>query len=205
MGPTAVTWRPHQVPLKTFGFPEIGKETFIPRCSIGTAAMNRRELRGSHRCLLLGSAQRKWEKWCDPLIGVAPSASTVSRLNQTLTEQFEAWRQRPLQAHWRILYLDGVHFTVRHGDQIDPSIILTALGVDREGNKEVLAQAKALTHQAQEVLKARLEASGGHVRRVVFPARYRLPDEWVWSNRCQGLIYRERAWQFECGEEVSNG
>jgi transposase-like protein len=102
--------------------------------------MNRRELRGSHRYLLLGSAQRKWEKWRDPLIGVAPSASTVSRLNQTLTEQFEAWRQRPLQAHWRILYLDGVHFTVRHGDQTDPTIILTALGVDREGNKEALAR-----------------------------------------------------------------
>jgi putative transposase len=28
---------------------------------------------------------------------------------------------------------------VRHGDQTDPTIILTALGVDREGNKEVLA------------------------------------------------------------------
>ncbi|MBO0794778.1 MAG: transposase, partial [Ktedonobacteraceae bacterium] len=56
------------------------------------------------------------------LIGVAPSASTVSRLNQTLTEQFETWRQRSLQTHWRILYLDGVHFTVRHGDQTDSTI-----------------------------------------------------------------------------------
>jgi putative transposase len=73
------------------------------------------------------------------LIGVAPSSSTVSRLNQTLTEQFETWRQRPLQLHWRILYLDGVHFTVHHGDQTDSTIILTALGVDLEGNKEVLA------------------------------------------------------------------
>jgi transposase-like protein len=73
------------------------------------------------------------------LIGVAPSSSTVSRLNQTLTEQFETWRQRLLQTHWRILYLDGVHFTVRHGDQTDATIILTALGVDLEGNKEVLA------------------------------------------------------------------
>jgi putative transposase len=73
------------------------------------------------------------------LIGVAPSASSVSRLNQTLTEQFETWRQRALQVHWRILYLDGVHFTVRHGDQTDSTILLTVLGVDLEGNKEVLA------------------------------------------------------------------
>jgi transposase-like protein len=63
----------------------------------------------------------------------------VSRLNQTLTEQYEAWRERPLLAHYRILYLDGIHFTVRHGGKTDSIIILTALGVDLEGNKDVLA------------------------------------------------------------------
>jgi putative transposase len=73
------------------------------------------------------------------LMGVAPSASAVSRLNQTLTEQFEAWRERPLLAHYRILYLDGIHFTIRHGGKTDSTIILTALGVDLEGNKDVLA------------------------------------------------------------------
>jgi len=73
------------------------------------------------------------------LMGVAPSASAVSRLNQTLAEQFEVWRERALLSHYRILYLDGVHFTVRHGDQTDSTILLTALGVDLEGNKEVLA------------------------------------------------------------------
>ena len=66
-------------------------------------------------------------------------ASTISRLNQTLAQQFEAWRERSLQAHWRILYLDGVHFSIRHGDKADSTLILTALGVDLEGHKEVLA------------------------------------------------------------------
>lgn len=37
------------------------------------------------------------------------------------------------------MYLDGVHFTVRHGEQTDATILLTALAVDLEGNKEVLA------------------------------------------------------------------
>jgi putative transposase len=41
--------------------------------------------------------------------------------------------------HWRILYLDGIHFSVRHGDQADSTVILVALGVDMAGNKEVLA------------------------------------------------------------------
>jgi putative transposase len=41
---------------------------------------------------------------------------------------------------FRILYLDGVHFSIRHGDQADSTLILTALGVDLAGNKEVLAR-----------------------------------------------------------------
>jgi putative transposase len=73
------------------------------------------------------------------LTGVAPSASAVSRLNQALTEQYETWRERQLLAHYRIVYLDGIHFTVRHGDKTDATMILTALGVDLEGNREVLA------------------------------------------------------------------
>jgi putative transposase len=86
-----------------------------------------------------GTSTHKVGKVAETLMGVAPSASAVSRLNRTLTEQFEAWRVRPLLIHYRILYLDGIHFSVRHGTQTDSTIILTALGVDLEGNKEVLA------------------------------------------------------------------
>src|SRR5450631_3460270 len=86
-----------------------------------------------------GTSTHKVGNVAETLMGVAPSASAVSCLNQTLTQQFEAWRERRLLTHYRILYLDGIHFTVRHGEQTDSTIILTALGVDLEGNKEVLA------------------------------------------------------------------
>ncbi len=86
-----------------------------------------------------GTSTHKVGKVAEKLMGVTPSASAVSRLNQTLTEQYETWRERPLLGHYRILYLDGIHFTVRHGTQTDSTIILTALGVDLEGNKDVLA------------------------------------------------------------------
>jgi putative transposase len=94
---------------------------------------------GLTQMFVAGVSTHKVGEVAQTLMGVAPSASTVSRLNQTLTQQFEAWRQRPLQEHWRIVYLDGVHFSIRHGDQADSTIILTALGVDLQGNKEVLA------------------------------------------------------------------
>ena len=86
-----------------------------------------------------GTSTHNVGKVAEKMMGVAPSASAVSRLNQTLTEQYEMWRERALLAHYRILYLDGIHFSVRHGTQTDSTIILTALGVDQEGNKDVLA------------------------------------------------------------------
>ncbi len=74
-----------------------------------------------------GTSTHKVGEVAQTLMGVAPSASTISRLNQSLTHQLETWRQRPLQEHWRVLYLDGVHFKIRHGEKCDTSIILTAL------------------------------------------------------------------------------
>lgn len=94
---------------------------------------------GLTQMFVSGTSTHKVGEVAQTLIGVAPSASAVSRLNHSLTEQFEAWRERPLLTHYRILYLDGIHFTVRHGTQTDSTILLTALGVDLEGNKDVLA------------------------------------------------------------------
>ena len=94
---------------------------------------------GLTEMFVAGVSTHKVGEVAQTLMGVAPSASTISRLNQTLTQQFDTWRARPLQEHWRIVYLDGVHFSIRHGDKADSTIILTALGVDQEGHKEVLA------------------------------------------------------------------
>src|SRR2546425_9470942 len=94
---------------------------------------------GLTQMFVAGTSTHKVGEVAQTLMGVAPSASTISRLNQSLTQQYDSWRQRPLQEHWRILYLDGVHFSIRHGDKADSTIILTALGVDLAGNKEVVA------------------------------------------------------------------
>ncbi len=94
---------------------------------------------GLTQLFVAGTSTHKVGEVAQTLLGATPSASAISRLNQTLTQLFAAWRERSLQEHWRILYLDGVHFRIRHGDQADSTIILTALGVDLAGNKEVVA------------------------------------------------------------------
>jgi transposase-like protein len=44
-----------------------------------------------------GTSTQKVGEVAQTLMGVAPSASPISRLNQSLTQPFETWRRRPLQ------------------------------------------------------------------------------------------------------------
>ena len=50
-----------------------------------------------------GTSTHKVGEVTQTLMGVAPSASAISRLNHDLEQQFTAWRQRRPQEHWRIL------------------------------------------------------------------------------------------------------
>jgi len=104
---------------------------------------------GLTQMFVSGTSTHKVGEVAHTLMGVTPSASTVSRLNHTLAEQFEAWRNRTIQGHWRVLYLDGIYFEVRHGDQVDATIILAAMGVDLEGTKEILA-IRACAQESQD-------------------------------------------------------
>jgi putative transposase len=59
---------------------------------------------GLTEMFVAGASTQKVGEVAQTLMGVAPSASTISRLNRDLEQQFQAWRERCLQAHWRILY-----------------------------------------------------------------------------------------------------
>jgi transposase-like protein len=138
---TSAGWGPPRVGSKTCRSREIAKANSIARSLTATAAMNRRWRKRLTEMFVAGvSTRHPWEKSLKRCWEWLEVGSTISRLNQSLAQQFETWRQRPLQEHWRILYLDGVHFSIRHGEKADSTLILTALGVDLAGNKEVLAR-----------------------------------------------------------------
>ena len=90
-----------------------------------------------------GVSQSKVGSVIEPLLGEAPSPSTISRLAHDLEGECATWRARPLPKHYRIIYWDGVYFPVMHEQKKDEIPLLVALGVDEQGRKEVLAVAVA--------------------------------------------------------------
>jgi transposase-like protein len=67
------------------------------------------------------------------------SGSTVSRLNQKLHEEFEAWRRRDLSQEGLVfLYLDGIYAGVRFGTS-EKEAVLVAHGIRTDGSRCVLS------------------------------------------------------------------
>jgi transposase-like protein len=73
------------------------------------------------------------------LYAVDISASLVSEITADLQAEVTAWRERPLDAVWPIVYLDGIVVHIR-GDngRVSQHTIYVALGVNLDGYKELL-------------------------------------------------------------------
>jgi len=89
---------------------------------------------------LTGANSRRIHRALSPLLRGAPlSKSGVSRIVGRLKSLFGEWRSRSLaDSALRYLYLDAIALKVRIARKVVSVPVLVALGVDRQGRKEVL-------------------------------------------------------------------
>ena len=66
------------------------------------------------------------------------STSTISRITDTVSSDIIAWQNRPLEAVYLIVWMDGIVFKVRENSKVINKTIYLAVGLNREGRKEVL-------------------------------------------------------------------
>lgn len=66
------------------------------------------------------------------------STSTISRITDRITEDIYAWKNRPLEPIYLIVWMDGVVFKVREGSKVINKTIYLAVGLRTDGKKEVL-------------------------------------------------------------------
>lgn len=73
------------------------------------------------------------------LYGVEVSPTLISEITADINEEVTAWRTRPLEAVWPIVYFDGIVVHVRGGNgRVSKHTIYVAIGVNLEGRKELL-------------------------------------------------------------------
>ena len=89
---------------------------------------------------LSGISVRKIAGVTDALSRVRIGKDAVSRIASRLEEEQKAWRERPLeQKACPYLYLDATYLKVRWGASVTNLALLTCVGVDEGGFREVLA------------------------------------------------------------------
>ncbi|MGB5337758.1 MAG: IS256 family transposase [Gammaproteobacteria bacterium] len=66
------------------------------------------------------------------------SASLISKVTDAVIEQVTEWQSRPLDAVYPIVYLDCIVVKVRQDKRVINKAIYLALGIDMEGQKELL-------------------------------------------------------------------
>ena len=89
---------------------------------------------------LAGANGRRIRGDLSPLLRGAPlSKSAISRLVGRLQALFSSWRERSLKTFpLTVLYLDAIALRVRIANKVLSAPVLVALGVGRDGQKEVL-------------------------------------------------------------------
>jgi putative transposase len=91
-----------------------------------------------------GVSTRNVSKVVEQMCGTQVSSTQVSRVAQLLDEPIEAWRQSAL-GKIKYLYLDARYESVRQAGQVVDSAVLIALGIDEQGQRQVLGFSVSLS------------------------------------------------------------
>ncbi len=70
--------------------------------------------------------------------GTEVSAALISKITDTVLDGVEAWQQRALQDVYPVVFLDAIHYKIRHEGKITTKAAYTCLGIDLEGHVDVL-------------------------------------------------------------------
>lgn len=93
---------------------------------------------------LAGVSVRRVEDITEALWGTRVSSGTISNLNQKAYENIEKWRSRPLTGTYAYVYVDGVYLKRSWGGEIQNVSILVAIGVNRDGYREIIGAAEGM-------------------------------------------------------------
>lgn len=77
-------------------------------------------------------------KHLEELYGLIVSPATLSAITDSVIEEVNAWRNRPLESVYPFLWLDAIHYKVKEDGAIKTKAVYCLLGANREGTKDLL-------------------------------------------------------------------
>ena len=85
-----------------------------------------------------GMTTRDISEQIKELYGVDVSAETVSNITNRILPLVSEWQNRPLEKTYSFIFMDAIHYKVREDKQIIVKAAYVVIGVNLDGEKEVL-------------------------------------------------------------------
>jgi len=85
-----------------------------------------------------GMTTREIESHLKEIYGVDISPALVSQVTEAVSEEVKRWQSRALEPIYGIVYLDALYVKMRHEGRVENRAVYVAIGVDMEGQKDVL-------------------------------------------------------------------
>ena len=80
--------------------------------------------------------------------GVNYSTSRVSIITNQLLEDIKLWQNRPLEDVYPIIWIDAIHYKIRHEGKVISKACMIVLGVNTEGQQDILSMSIVETEKA---------------------------------------------------------
>lgn len=85
-----------------------------------------------------GMTTRDIEAHLTQIYGASVGRDTISRVTDAVMSDAKEWQERPLQAVYPVLYLDAMVLKVRDGKSVQNTACYLAVGVNLDGERDVL-------------------------------------------------------------------
>src|SRR5206468_889657 len=85
-----------------------------------------------------GLSTREIQAELESIYGAEVSPTLISNVTDAVVEELQAWQSRPLSAVYPILYFDALFVKSREEGPVVNKAVYLALGINLEGDKELL-------------------------------------------------------------------
>lgn len=85
-----------------------------------------------------GMSNSDIEEHISEIYNFSVSSSTISRITDLISSDIIAWQNRPLENLYLIVWMDGIVFKVRENSKVINKTVYIAVGLRKDGHKEVL-------------------------------------------------------------------
>ncbi len=96
-----------------------------------------------------GMTVREIQSHLEEMVGAEVSPTLISSVTDAVMDEVKAWQVRPLDALYPIVYLDCIHAKVRDDGTVRVKAVYLALGINLNGEKELLGLWIAQTEGAK--------------------------------------------------------